>query len=55
MNFSILLPDEKVEFILRSVLELACGASNYVPMYACDTRRAIFSPKEDTSLVSLAS
>lgn len=55
LNFSVLLPDGKVDFILRSVLELAVGAQPYVPMYACDTRRAIFSPKEDASLVSLAS
>ncbi|MBN9084428.1 MAG: aminotransferase class V [Rhizobiales bacterium 62-17] len=55
LNFSVLLPDEKVEFILQSVLELARSAPQYVSMYACDTRRAIFSPKEDVPLVSLAS
>lgn len=44
LNFSVLLPDEKVEFILRSVLELAQRAPHYAPKYECDVQRAIFSP-----------
>jgi selenocysteine lyase/cysteine desulfurase len=44
LNFSVLLPDEKVEFILASVIELASTADQYAPMYDCDASRAIFFP-----------
>jgi selenocysteine lyase/cysteine desulfurase len=44
LNFSVLLPDEKVEFILKSVIELARTADRYSAMYECDASRAIFFP-----------
>lgn len=44
LNFSVLLPDEKVEFILNSVVELARTADQYSAMYDCDASRAIFFP-----------
>jgi selenocysteine lyase/cysteine desulfurase len=44
LNFSVLLPDEKVEFILNSVIELARTADRYSAMYDCDASRAIFFP-----------
>lgn len=44
LNFSVLLPDEKVEFILNSVIELTRTADRYSAMYDCDASRAIFFP-----------
>lgn len=44
LNLSVLLPDEKVEFILDSVAELARTATEYAPLYECDASRAIFFP-----------
>lgn len=45
LNFSVLLPEEKVAFILDSVLELANDASQFVPDYNFDASRAIFYPR----------
>jgi selenocysteine lyase/cysteine desulfurase len=50
LNFSVLLTDEKVEFILASVAQLATDAVHFEQDYEADTARAIFSPinlKED--------
>lgn len=45
LNFSVLLPEDKVQFILDSVLELAADADRFVENYEVDTSRAIFSPR----------
>jgi selenocysteine lyase/cysteine desulfurase len=44
LNFSVLLPDDKVQFILDSVAELARDAGQFVPRYDVDAGRAIFFP-----------
>ena len=44
LNFSVLLPEEKVEFILNSVIELANDAGQFVFGYQVDASRAIFFP-----------
>jgi selenocysteine lyase/cysteine desulfurase len=44
LNFSVLLPDEKVKFILDSVAELARDAGEFTPRYDVDAGRAIFFP-----------
>ena len=45
LNFSVLLSDEKVDFILESVAELAADAASFVGRYDCDRSRAIFFPR----------
>ncbi|KAF1855834.1 hypothetical protein Lal_00002530 [Lupinus albus] len=45
LNFSVLLPEEKVRFILESVLQLASDAADYEHVYGVDPARAIFAPK----------
>ncbi|MBJ3777497.1 aminotransferase class V-fold PLP-dependent enzyme [Acuticoccus mangrovi] len=45
LNFSVLLSDEEVDFILDRVLQLACDASDYVRLYDFDRSRAIFAPR----------
>jgi len=45
LNFSVLLPDEKVQFILDSVSQLAADATAFEQHYDIDTRRAIFFPR----------
>ncbi|MFD1745472.1 aminotransferase class V-fold PLP-dependent enzyme [Rhizobium helianthi] len=45
LNLSVLLEDEKVDFILRSVSQLAGDAADYAPLYGFDPSRAIFFPK----------
>ncbi len=45
LNFSILLPDDKVDFILDSVVQLSRDARNLATSYKADTHRAIFSPQ----------
>ncbi|MBX3581057.1 MAG: aminotransferase class V-fold PLP-dependent enzyme [Rhizobiaceae bacterium] len=45
LNFSVLLSDDKVEFILRSVAELASDAGHFIDRYDCDRSRAIFFPR----------
>lgn len=44
-NLSVLLPDEKVGYILDSIAELAADAASFVSFYDVDAGRAIFSPK----------
>jgi selenocysteine lyase/cysteine desulfurase len=44
LNFSVLLPDDKVKFILDSVAELARDAGRFAPHYDVDAGRAIFFP-----------
>jgi selenocysteine lyase/cysteine desulfurase len=44
LNFSVLLPDDTVRFILDSVAELARDAGRFVPRYDVDAGRAIFFP-----------
>lgn len=45
LNFSVLLSDEKADFIIDSVARLAADATDFVDDYDCDAARAIFSPK----------
>jgi len=45
LNFSVLLPDEKVAFILDSITKLATEASQYTGRYDFDGARAIFFPR----------
>lgn len=47
LNFSVLLPDEKVQFILDSVAQIAADAPEFVVDYDFDPARAIFSPRMD--------
>lgn len=47
LNFSVLLPDEKVQFILDSVAQIAADAPEFVADYDFDPARAIFSPRMD--------
>ncbi|KRC85683.1 aminotransferase class V [Achromobacter sp. Root83] len=44
LNFSVLLPDAKADFILESVLALAADATGFEHLYGFDPSRAIFSP-----------
>jgi selenocysteine lyase/cysteine desulfurase len=44
LNFSVLLPDEKVDFILKSVAKLAADAPMFEQDYDFDPSRAIFFP-----------
>jgi selenocysteine lyase/cysteine desulfurase len=45
LNFSVLLSDEKVKFILDAVAQLAADATFYEPQYDFDASRAIFFPR----------
>lgn len=45
LNFSVLLPDEKVAFILDSVARLAAEAPQHAGRYDFDGARAIFFPR----------
>lgn len=45
LNFSVLLSDEKVKFILDSVAKLAADAPAFEPDYDFDPARAIFFPR----------
>jgi len=45
LNLSILLSDEKVDYILNSVAELSRKAVAYSACYTVDASRAIFSPR----------
>ncbi len=47
LNFSVLLPVEKVQFILDSVAQIAADAPEFVADYDFDPTRAIFSPRMD--------
>lgn len=44
-NLSVLMSDEKVDFILSSIAELAADAVAFVDRYDVNPARAIFSPK----------
>ena len=44
LNFSVLLPEDKVQFILDCVAELARDAAQFAPHYDVDPGRAIFFP-----------
>jgi selenocysteine lyase/cysteine desulfurase len=44
LNFSVLLPDEKVRFILDSVAQIAIDATTFENDYGFDPSRAIFFP-----------
>lgn len=46
LNLSVLLPDDKVRFILDSVSELAVEAPAFENDYDLDPARAIFSPRK---------
>jgi len=54
LNFSVLLPDEKVDFIIRSVAQLAGDATSFVDRYEVDISRAIFFPRATGSADGLA-
>jgi selenocysteine lyase/cysteine desulfurase len=45
LNLSVLLTDEKVDFILDSVARLAADADRFEPDYDFDPSRAIFFPR----------
>ncbi|MBO9195086.1 aminotransferase class V-fold PLP-dependent enzyme [Rhizobium sp. 16-449-1b] len=45
LNFSVLLDDEKVRFILDSVAQIAADATAFEPDYDFDPSRAIFFPR----------
>ncbi|MBP2562518.1 selenocysteine lyase/cysteine desulfurase [Neorhizobium galegae] len=45
LNFSVLLSDDKVDFILQSVIQLAKEAANFERDYDFDASRAIFFPR----------
>lgn len=45
LNFSVLLPDAKADFILESVLALAADATQFESRYGFDPSRAIFYPQ----------
>jgi selenocysteine lyase/cysteine desulfurase len=49
LNFSVLLPDEKVDFILESVIRLSQDAPDLANRYTADVKRAIFSPRETSA------
>lgn len=46
LNFSVLLGEEKVDHIIRSVIDLAGSAEAFRPLYREDRGRAIFTPRE---------
>lgn len=45
LNFSVLLPEDKVKFILEAVAQIAADAAQYEPRYDFDASRAIFFPR----------
>ena len=45
LNFSVLLSDDKVQYILDSVAQLAQDAATYSDQYMVDPSRAIFYPR----------
>jgi len=46
LNLSVLMSDDKVDYILDSVAALADAAPDFMHHYRCDPSRAIFSPRE---------
>lgn len=56
LNFSVLLTDDKADFILQSVAQLASDATAFVDRYSVDISRAIFFPRDTgTHVLSAAS
>ena len=49
LNFSVLMSDEKVDYILRSVAELAGEAEELAADYDFDPSHAIFFPRQTTA------
>jgi selenocysteine lyase/cysteine desulfurase len=47
LNFSVLLSDQDVDFILNAVAELAADARDHAQNYDFDASRAIFFPRND--------
>jgi len=45
LNFSVLMPDEEVAFILHAVRTLAQDAGDFAQLYDLDAARAIFTPR----------
>ncbi|HSG55861.1 MAG TPA: aminotransferase class V-fold PLP-dependent enzyme, partial [Paracoccaceae bacterium] len=45
LNLSLLMTDDKVDFILNSIVDLAGRAADMAQGYSCDTARAIFTPR----------
>lgn len=45
LNFSVLLPEDKVAFILDSVAQIAADATSFEEAYDADPGRAIFYPR----------
>ena len=52
LNLSALMSDEKVDFILKSVTDLAESAPELARHYRCDPARAIFTPIEGAARVA---
>jgi selenocysteine lyase/cysteine desulfurase len=50
LNFSVLLPDDKVQYILDSVALLAQDAASYAQHYVVDESHAIFYPRTAAEL-----
>jgi selenocysteine lyase/cysteine desulfurase len=44
-NLSVLMSDEKVDYILDAIEVLSKDAQAYAPLYDVDAQRAIFSPR----------
>ncbi len=57
LNLSVLLDDDKVDFILKSVAQLASDATGFTDRYSVDVSRAIFYPRQGsgTQVLSAAS
>lgn len=49
LNFSVLLPADKVQFILEAVAQVAADATEFEPDYDVDPSRAIFFPRAAAS------
>ncbi|WP_209424697.1 aminotransferase class V-fold PLP-dependent enzyme [Pararhodobacter sp. SW119] len=49
LNLSVLMTDEKVDYILQAVRTLADTAPDLAKGYTCDPARAIFTPRPDRS------
>src|SRR5690606_19984457 len=45
LNFSVLLDDAKVDYIIEAVKQVAADAPDYEPRYDFDPARAIFFPR----------
>ncbi|BBC80560.1 cysteine desulfurase SufS, pyridoxal 5'-phosphate (PLP)-dependent [Acetobacter orientalis] len=47
LNFSVLMSDEKVRYIIDAVNELANSSAHFIPAYQCDAATARFRHKLD--------